>query len=94
MKEELINLKSEYEQTNETNDKVVQHLTEKEQKRDETYKNDIAAKDEIISKFETELAQLKAKLEELQKVQANEKEEVETLISEKDKEKQVRVAGE
>lgn len=91
LKEELSNVKSELAQTLDSKDSTIQLLTKKGKKQEETYKNEIAAKNEAISKVETEFAQIKTELEELQKLQAKEKEEVETALLEKDKEKQVRM---
>lgn len=92
LNEEINNLKSANDQLRNDKDIEINKLNEQIKSREVSFKEEINSKDDVISQVEANCDGLKSVLEELQMLRAKEKEDMELMMSEKDSEKQVRVA--
>lgn len=92
LNDEISNLTSEYDQMRNDKDIEIKTLNEQIISQEASMKHEIGSKYEMISQIEANYQGLKTELEELQKLRIKEKEDMELIVTEKDSEKQVRVA--
>lgn len=85
-------LNNELKQTIDDKDKEIQTLNEQMQSQEARLKNEINTGNEMMSQIQISYQSMKTELEEMQKLRMKEKEAIESLTSEKDKENQVREA--
>ncbi|XP_031766263.2 huntingtin-interacting protein 1 isoform X2 [Galleria mellonella] len=89
---EINRLKIENEQLIINRDKEIESLTEKKEKQEAILKIEITEKDQTIAEINDTLKTLKAELQTLHELKTKEKEDMESIISEKDREKQMLIA--
>lgn len=88
---EINNIKSECDQLKTEKDSEIKTLNDKYVEQEAVLRLQSNEKDESISKMKSENELLKTELEELRILKSKEKEEMDLLISQKEKERQVRI---
>lgn len=87
---EISNLKTEFEQFKDEKDNEIHTLNDKIQSQETSFNEQVALKDATIAEAEANIQKLKDDLEKLQQQKLKEKEDMDNIMSERERERQVR----